>query len=314
MEEAAVELGFQMEPSKREGPSKVLTFLGIEIDSHEMEVRLPRSKVEELRQVLASWLKRKHSTKNELEALAGKLQHACRVVRPGRCFMRRLYNLISVVERKTRLVRLNKEIQADVWWWHVWLAEVSILWNCHKSQPDEEIWSDASGSWGCGAWWRKEWFQLKWEETLKESLRKGEEDSIAEREFIPVIIAAMVWGPRWRGKLVRFHSDNTAVVRAVNRVYSRCEPIMHLIRCLVYWAARESFWFMAVHTPGVDNVLADHLSRDNITQFFACAPQGTNRRGVQIPQDISATLAGGIDLNWRSEIWIKRFQSISEKR
>ena len=125
MEDLACELGFEMEPSKWEWPSRVLTFLGVEVDAIKMEVRLPQGKVGELRHLLALWLDRKHCNKRELESLAGKLQHACRVVRPGRCFMRRLYALISCEGRKSRLLRLNRECQADIWWWHAWLAE----WN-----------------------------------------------------------------------------------------------------------------------------------------------------------------------------------------
>lgn len=108
-------------------------------------MRLPKEKVDELVQLLASWCSRRHGTKRELETLAGKLQHACRVVRPGRCFMRRLYALSSGGGRRYRLVRLNKETRADISWWHAWLAEwngVSLLWSCRKSEPDEEVWSE----------------------------------------------------------------------------------------------------------------------------------------------------------------------------
>ena len=29
------------------------------------------------------------------------------------------------------------------------------------SNPDLELWSNASGSWGCGAYWQGLWFQVK---------------------------------------------------------------------------------------------------------------------------------------------------------
>ena len=53
MEETAEELGIQTEPSKREGPSRILTFLGVELDLDRLEVRLPHVKVDELRCMLA---------------------------------------------------------------------------------------------------------------------------------------------------------------------------------------------------------------------------------------------------------------------
>ena len=318
MEETAADLGFLLEPTKREGPSRVLSFLGIEIDTDAMEVRLPQAKVEELRHSLGLWLNRNCCVVKDLESLAGKLQHACRVVRPGRCFMRRIFALIGQGRRrkKTGLVRLNRKIQADVWWWFTWLREwngTSILWSCHRSQPDEEIWSDASGSWGCGAWWGTKWFQLKWAKSLKDSLEEGREDSIAERELIPVVIAAAVWGSRWQGKVVHFLSDNIAVVRAINRVYSSCDPIMHLIRCLVYYAAKDSFWFGASHIPGAENIYADHLSRNRLDLFLSSFPQGVGQQGTPIPTGVAAMLDGKMPLDWRSEVWIKQFQDTSTK-
>ena len=312
IDQAAEELGFSMEPSKREGPSTTLIFLGIEVDSQLMELRLPQDKLGDLKCLLAQWLGRKHTTKRDLESLTGKLQHACRVVRPGRSFLRRLYALISVGNHPSSLLRLNREIQSDLWWWYTWVEEwngVSLLWKAQKAQPDEHIWSDAAGSWGCGAVWGPLWFQLKWAESLKVGLEEG--DSIAVREMIPAVVAAAVWGSHWRGKVVMFHSDNKAVVSALNRTYSRCEPMMHLVRCLVFYAARFAFWFTAVHVPGVDNILADHLSRNRLTSFFASYPQASSLTQTTVPDCVKETIAGENPPDWRSENWTRQFKNSS---
>ena len=49
----------------------------------------------------------------------GQLQHACKVVRAGRCFMRRLYDLLANTHhfQKHFRIRLNAECQVDVEWW-----------------------------------------------------------------------------------------------------------------------------------------------------------------------------------------------------
>ncbi len=47
--ETCLRLGMPLDPNKEEGPSTVLTFLGIEIDSVKLEVRLPQEKLSELR-------------------------------------------------------------------------------------------------------------------------------------------------------------------------------------------------------------------------------------------------------------------------
>ena len=63
-------------PSKIEGPSTVLTFLGIELDSFHLTARLTYEKLERLTSILQEWTDRKRCTKRELLSLIGTLQHA----------------------------------------------------------------------------------------------------------------------------------------------------------------------------------------------------------------------------------------------
>ena len=311
LEQTAGDLGLVMEPSKREGPSPSLTFLGIEVDTQLMEIRLPLEKLQDLKLLLARWLGKKHCVKRELESLTGKLQHACKVVRLGRCFMRRFYALIPVGNHSLSLLRLNRDLQDDIWWWHTWVEQwngVSILWNTQRFQPDHHVWSDASGSWGCGAVWEARWFQLEWAISLKESLAEAtNDDSIAVRELIPVAVAAAVWGPQWQGEVVMFHSDNKAVVAALNRLYSKNEAMMQLLRCVVFYAARAAFRFQAMHVPGKENTLADHLSRNSLTAFFSSCPQASLQTQTPVPDHVRETVAGEDPPNWRSANWTRRF-------
>ena len=87
-------LGIPLAADKCEGPSTCLTFLGIEIDTVEMELRLPAEKLQMLQQEIKSWAEKKSCTRRELQSLTGQLQHAATVVRPGRTFLKRLYDLL----------------------------------------------------------------------------------------------------------------------------------------------------------------------------------------------------------------------------
>ena len=52
-------------------------------------------------------------------------------------------------------VRLNAAARADIVWWHLFAEEwngISILWDNSALLPEFNIFADASGSWGCGAW------------------------------------------------------------------------------------------------------------------------------------------------------------------
>ena len=81
--------------SKLEGPTECLTFLRIEIDAQVMVSRLPASKLEELRLLVAQWQGRKFCVKKDVQSLVGKLQQASKVIRSGRTFLRKMFELLK---------------------------------------------------------------------------------------------------------------------------------------------------------------------------------------------------------------------------
>lgn len=70
------------------------------------------------------------------------------------------------VRRLNHWVHLTAEFQSDLQWWSLFLG----YWNgcsmmrTHKKdqEADVTIYSDASGSWGCGAAWENRWLQCRW--------------------------------------------------------------------------------------------------------------------------------------------------------
>ena len=94
--------------------------------------------------------------------------------------------------------------------------------------PAAIVTSDASGSWGYGAYSGTEWFMLKWAGPIMES-------HITVKELVPVVISAVIWGGSWHGKTVQFQCDNTAVVSIINHGSSKNKEAMHLARCLCLW-------------------------------------------------------------------------------
>lgn len=88
-------LGLPVAMGKLEGPVMCLDFLGFELDTHALEVRLPQRKLVEIRTLVDMWKGRKTCTKAELESLTGKLAFAARVVQPGKTFLGRLYQLLG---------------------------------------------------------------------------------------------------------------------------------------------------------------------------------------------------------------------------
>ena len=109
-------LGVPLATEKTVGPSQCLTFLGIEIDATTQSIRLPLDKFEEISSLLRRWVDRKKCTKRELLSLIGSLSFACKCVKPGRMFLRRLITLSTQVTSLNHNISLNLEARADIQW------------------------------------------------------------------------------------------------------------------------------------------------------------------------------------------------------
>ena len=151
-------LGVPLAPSKIVGPTTRLVFLGIELDTIAMEARLPAEQLSRLRSSIHTWQGRKSCTKRELLSLIGDLQHASSVVSPGRTFLRRMIQTSTIGKKPYHHIRLGRDFRSDLTWWGLFLEAwngVSLLRAVKRDSPDIVITSDASGSWGCGAFWQQ---------------------------------------------------------------------------------------------------------------------------------------------------------------
>lgn len=148
-------------------------FLGIEMDTQNSTLRLPRDKVQELKSLIATWSQRKSCTKQDLQSLVGKLQHACKVVRPGRSFLCRMFELLRGTAKKQLFIRLNRSFHSDLRWWHLFLESWNgvAMMGSWEWQPKIHLFSDVSGSFGCGAWWDQSWLQVAWTRVVHRSKR-----------------------------------------------------------------------------------------------------------------------------------------------
>ena len=284
---------------KLEGPTERLTFLGIEIDSQEMTLRLPVRKLLELKSLIAEWATRKSCTKRDLQSMVGKLQHACKVVRPGRTFLRRMFELLKGVKKKDHFIRLNAAFRSDLRWWQRFLEEwngVSMI--AMSGGTELHLYSDASGSFGCGAWQNNRWFQFAWPADYA-----GQ--SIATKELVPIVMACVLWGEAWRNQQIVAHCDNQAVVEVVNAGYCKDPALMQLLRCLFFVTAYFELAMRAVHVPGHLNSWADAISQNNAGLFLSQATEAS-RSPSPVPLPLVDLLLRQKP-DWTSEAWSRLF-------
>ena len=97
-------------------------------------------------------------------------------------------------------------------------------------------------------------------------------DSHSGQRDVPIVIAAAVWGPQWRGKEVLFKCDNEAVVTAIQSGSVRDPILMHLLQCLFFMVAAGQFSYTSSHIPGSTNTTTDALSCTFMSTFWSSAP------------------------------------------
>ena len=296
------ELGLPVAPAKLDGPSTTITFLGIEIDSCSQELRLPPEKLACITVKLKQWEGRRSATKCQLQSLIGLLNHAAAVVRPGRTFLRQLIDTMKIPKRQFHRVRLNEQCKADLAWWSTFIQAWNGISLFPNLSPGPEVVSDASGSWGCGAFLShsRKWFQIPWPPNWLKT-------NIATKELLPVVVAAAIWGKHWTGLCVHFYSDNQAVVAALSARATRSPQLMHLLRCLFFFEAHFGFEHRAYHIRGSHNKLADALSRDRISTFRILSPQAAEAPEV-IPPPLTEMLLD-LSLTWTSQRWKDLFKA-----
>ena len=159
-------------PVAGEGPTTKLIFLGNEIDTEPLQLRLPQDKLERLSVLLGYWMQggpapRRSGTKRDLLSQIGILNNAAAVVRPGRTFLRSLIDAASTVKVLDHHVHLTAKAQADIAWWHAFSRPWNGVSLLPPVEPSQIIYSDAAGTWGCGASWSYQWFQVPWPESWR---------------------------------------------------------------------------------------------------------------------------------------------------
>ncbi|XP_071948885.1 uncharacterized protein [Antedon mediterranea] len=263
-------LGIPLSEKKTEGPSTSLEYLGIYLDSINMEARLPTEKIARIQNITTEFSKRASCTKRELLSLLGHLNFACRVIHPGRSFVSHLISLSTTVKKLHHHIRINKDCRADLAMWSLFLKHwngVSFFLNDNITiANDISLYTDATRT-SFGGIYRNEWFQGNFPQ-----IYLTDKTSMAFFELYPIVMACVLWGNNWSRKRIMFFCDNMATVEIVSKGRSRIPDIMKLMRKLTYHSAIHNYHICATHIAGKHNVIADALSRHQMQKFRRLVP------------------------------------------
>ena len=109
------ELGLRLAPEKTSPPATTMEWLGYLFNTVDMCITIPQEKLDDLLQEAEKWLHHDVATKQQIQSLAGRLNHVSMCVRPSRRFKGRIFATLSLAHEQTS-VKVTDEFKKDVNW------------------------------------------------------------------------------------------------------------------------------------------------------------------------------------------------------
>ena len=275
------QLNIPIAAHKTTPPSQSIVFLGIELDSLNMQARLPQEKIMKYQAEVAALITEKKVTLRHLRSVIGMLQFSTSIITTGRPFLRRLYDLTMQASKPFHKIAITTQVKADLQMWDKFLSKyngVSLITPHYLADSQTlHLYSDASKS-GYGVTFKTNWFQGKWSNDWKAY-------DITVLELYPIYMALSIFASQLAHHRVVFHCDNQAIVAVINKQTSKSKPIMSIIRPFVLILLKNDIHFSALHIPGVDNTICDFLSRQEATPAFI-KTYGMSPSPTKIPHHI----------------------------
>ena len=271
---------------KTEWACEKLVFLGILLDGKNLVFSIPVDKRDRAIRLLNYFTNKKKATVKQLQFLTGYLNFLTKAIFPGRAFTRRMYAKYSGAKallKPYHHVRLDAEFKFDCEVWRIFLSKSVDSVVCRPmldlseavTAQTRQFYSDASANpnLGYGAVFDNQWLFNQWEPGFVETFNP----SIEYLELFALTAAVLTWGYQLKNRRIIVFCDNASVVSMVNSTSSTCKNCMHLIRLLVLSGLVDNRRVFARHVRGLDNKLADSLSRLDFSRFWREAPHSMSK-------------------------------------
>ena len=84
---------------------------------------------------------------------------------------------------------------------------------------------------------------------------------IVQFEMYNVWLAINMWGHKWENSMIKVNCDNNAVVQILNSYKTRDKFLGLCLRNIMLLLAKYNIHLMCTHIRGINNHIADSLSR-----------------------------------------------------
>ena len=258
-----VRLGFLISPKSEVDPSRTREFLGMQVDSHKMELRVPAQKIKNFKDAVRRSLRQNAEGTLSLRQLAGvlgKINAMSPAVLPARLLSRHLMldknramgGVCARQARWNKSVHLSPAATVEL---EEWLTLLDT-WNGRSVIPPTArhvLTTDAS-HYGWGAWLKSRDARGFW-------TRAEARMSSNRRELKTTVLGVQAFADTLAGSVVEIRTDNAVTMAYINHQGGRSPELTELCRPLWDWALRTGTTIFATYIPGKLNVRADQLSR-----------------------------------------------------
>lgn len=281
------DIGVPLAEEKTSGPSCIMTFLGLEIDTLKMVIRIPQEKLFDLKAKLEDVLCMTKITLRDLQSLCGSLNFCARAIPSARAFNRRFFDAMSGITNLNHFIRVSVGMKQDIETWLEFLEKFNgtcafgeIEWFTNSQL---NLFTDSAGNHelGCGIYLSGSWSYFQWPEHWNNPDIMSD---ITFLELVPIVLSLFLFKVEFLNKRILFHTDNKALVSIINKKSSKSKRVMELIRPFVLRTMLYNMQFKAVHIEGRINCIADAISRQQWQRFRTLAPEAKAEK-LPIPQD-----------------------------
>jgi hypothetical protein len=236
-------------------PSTCTTFLGVLLDSVSCTAAITPKRVTSILGLISSWLSRQGSlSQKAFQSLAGTLNFVSEVIPFGRVFAKQFYDPANWDKP------LSDIVAADLKWWAAAIRQyngVACFQRVYANlRPNRHVATDAA-KFGVGLVdpFAKQWAADTW--SMEEQTA-----NIAAREFAGIVFACALWGPSVAGGFLFVYSDSFASVAVLTKCAASDVLLSSLLRVAANLQLQHRFRLVVRHIAGINNVLADHASRN----------------------------------------------------
>ena len=256
------ELGLKLAPEKTYKPSTSMEWLGFLFNSNELSITIPQEKLDDLLLETQRWLTKTCATRQQIQSLAGRLNHISLCVRPARKFMGRILAALREATEQTS-VTLSNEFKRDIKWFCEFARAANGRRMLEPNLPCMTIECDACLT-GAGGFSSTNFYSTIFPSHITEACH------ISQLEALNVVIAIKTLVPQ-QVSLTRIlvKTDNIAAMYALSAGRTRDPVLAACAREIWLIAALQQLDILIQHFPGESLVLADALSRSSFNPSLA---------------------------------------------